>query len=170
MSFNNIILLLTAIATALIAGLFYSWCVAVAPGLGKMADREYIGAMQSLNATIQNALFFASFVGALALLPLNAVLQGRENFSLRFWLSVAAAALYILGVFVITATGNVPLNNDLAAFRLDGANMEDVRQQRAFFEEPWNQLNIMRTFSAIGSLVLILLACIIGEEAATKNS
>lgn len=120
MSLNNAILLLTALATALIAGLFYGWSVAVAPGLGKLPDREYLGAMQSLNETIQNPLFFASFMGALVLLPLSAVLQGRNAISPRFWLLAGAAVVYILGVFAVTVVGNAPLNNGLAAFRLDG--------------------------------------------------
>lgn len=169
MSFNNAVLLLATIATALIAGLFYGWSVAVAPGLGKLGDREYLGAMQSLNAAIQNPLFFLSFMGAAILLPLSAVLQGREAFSTRFWLLAAAAAVYILGVFAVTAAGNVPLNNGLAAFRLDGASAEEMRRQRVLFEGLWNRLHTVRTFAVISALVLAVLACMSGNDGAVKK-
>ena len=170
MSLNNTILLLAALTTALIAGLFYGWSVAVAPGLCKLADREYLSAMQSLNETIQNALFLASFMGALLLLPLSAVSQGRSSISPRFWLLACAAVVYILGVFAVTVAGNVPLNNGLAAFRLDGAGAEEVQQQRALFEGPWNRLHAVRTFSVIASLVLTLLACMSSSKAATLKT
>lgn len=45
----NVFLFLTTFLMALIAGLFYSFSIAVNPGLHKLSDSEYIKAMKSIN-------------------------------------------------------------------------------------------------------------------------
>ena len=45
-------------AMALIAGLFYSFSVAVMTGLARADDRTFIDTMQRINRAIQNPMFF----------------------------------------------------------------------------------------------------------------
>lgn len=71
MKMTTILLIITAILTALIAGLFYAYSCSVVLGLGKLSDTEYLKAMQNINREILNPLFFSSFMGTTVLLPVS---------------------------------------------------------------------------------------------------
>jgi uncharacterized membrane protein len=164
MTFANIILLITAFTTALIAGLFYSYSCSVNPGLGKLPDAGYLAAMQSINREILNPLFFMSFMGTLILLPVSTWMQYSNPVPTRFYCMLAATIVYALGTFGVTIMGNVPLNNALDGFQLHSASPELLQQQRELFEKPWNRLHGIRTFANAVALILVLLACIIKTE------
>jgi uncharacterized membrane protein len=166
MTFANITLLATAFTTALIAGLFYSWSCSVIPGLGKLTDANYLLAMQSINREILNPVFFMSFMGTLFLLPLSTWLQYTPSAPVRFYLLLGATIVYGAGTFGVTIFGNVPLNNALDAFHIQPYSAETLSRQRALFEKPWNQLHGIRTFFNAIALILVLLACIIKQDAA----
>jgi uncharacterized membrane protein len=120
---------------------------------------EYVKAMQSINAVIQNPLFFVSFFGPIILLPLAAFLQRDAN-SMQFALLLASSALYIAGSFALTIVGNVPLNQRLAKFDASKASDNEIAQARAGFEKPWNRLHAIRTIASIAATVLIFVACL----------
>ena len=114
----NIILLIATTLTALITGLFYGYSCSVNLGLGRLPDREYLAAMQSINKEILNPLFFASFLGTLVLLPLSTYLHKGQPVSSQFTLLLIATLIYAIGVIGITFFGNVPLNDTLAKVNL----------------------------------------------------
>ena len=60
---KQLILLLATVTTGLIAGLFYTFSVAINPGLSALSDANYIAAMNSINKVIENPVFFFSFFG-----------------------------------------------------------------------------------------------------------
>jgi uncharacterized membrane protein len=157
MVFENIILVLAGTLTALVTGLFYGYSVSVNGGLHRLNDSEYVKAMQSINAVIQNSLFFASFIGPVILLPLAAFLQ-RDTNSMQFALLLASSIIYIAGSFGLTIVGNVPLNVRLAKFDASKASGNEIAQARAGFEKPWNRLHAVRTIASIAVTVLIFVA------------
>jgi uncharacterized membrane protein len=161
MTLQNITLLGATTFVGLMAGLFYSYSCSVTIGLSKLPDEQYIAAMQSINRSIQNPVFFISFFGALILPPLTTYLNYPYISSNCFWLLLSAAILYLGGSFLVTVIGNIPLNNTLESFNLSGASKEAISLQRLSFEPKWNALNIVRTISSITSFILILIACII---------
>jgi uncharacterized membrane protein len=161
---SNIILIITATFTALIAGLFYAYTCSVNIGLGRLPDREYLAAMQNINSAILNPLFFLSFMGTLVLLPVSAWLNYEQSLSGRFLLLLIAAVLYAIGVFGVTMFGNVPLNNTLAGFDLKSATAADIAHQRLSFERPWLLLHNIRTIASVVCLVLVLIGCIYRSE------
>lgn len=161
----TIVLVLTATMAALVAGLFYSWSCSVIPGLARVSDRNYISAMQAINKAILNPVFFASFMGSVILLPFSAYQFYAKPLSICFWLLAVATVVYIIGVFGVTAFGNVPLNDRLAAFNLSSATSEEIANQRQQFETAWNNLNTVRTISSIVTVVLVILACIQSSSA-----
>lgn len=163
MTLPNIALLLATFATALMAGLFYAYSCSVNPGLARLADTEYLAAMQSINRAILNPAFLGVFMGALLLLPLSAYFQYSPAPSFRFWLFVAAAVVYAVGLFGVTMFGNVPLNNMLDDFVIESATAADITAMRKAFEGPWNRLHAIRTLAVAVSLVLVLVACIARE-------
>lgn len=161
MSFANVTLFLAAFCTALMAGLFYSYSCSVNQGLAKLPDAQYLLAMQNINRAILNPVFFAAFFGTLVLLPLSAYLSHASPAGLRFWLLVAAAGVYAIGLFGITAFGNVPLNEMLDKFDIASATQPDITAMREQFEGPWNRWHLVRTIAVVFSLALVLAACIV---------
>ncbi|MFC6196062.1 DUF1772 domain-containing protein [Dyadobacter subterraneus] len=128
-NFANITLGFTALTTALIAGLFYAYSCSVNPGLGKLPDKEYLAAMQSINVAILNPVFMLSFIGTLVLLPLAACQFYSQSLSTRFIFLIVAALIFITGTFGVTIFGNVPLNNALAAFDINSASIQEIATQ-----------------------------------------
>lgn len=159
MKTTDIILLITTTFSALIAGLFYAYTCSVNLGLGKLSDIEYIKAMQSINREIQNPVFFSCFFGTLILIPLSAFLQYNQQATFKAWLLITATLTYAIGVFGVTAFGNVPLNNGLENFNLIDATNEAIKHQRAIFETRWNTLNTVRTLFSIITVILIIITC-----------
>ena len=160
MTASNIVLALALTSAALIAGLYYGYSCSVNPGLGKLPDAEYISAMQSINNAILNPVFFFSFMGTLVLLPLASYLNYNPMQPARFYLLVAAAALYLVGSFGVTLFGNVPLNDALAAFDLKSATATEIHTARLSFEPKWNNLHQIRTVASVICLVLTAFACL----------
>jgi uncharacterized membrane protein len=86
---------------------------------------------------------------------------------LSFWhlagvdhlLLVLAAAIYLLGVQLPTATINIPLNNQLQKLDIDAVNDAAISDARVRFEERWVKWNRIRTALAVlASALLIVLA------------
>lgn len=157
----KITLLITALLTALSSGFFYAWSCSVNAGLGRLADAEYLRAMQSVNRAVLNPLFFASFTGTLVMLPVSSWLWfSAEGFSAGFYLLLAASLIYAVGVFGVTAAGNVPLNESLDTFDTKATSLQEMRERRRTFEIPWNRYHGIRTLANFFSLVLLLWAII----------
>ncbi len=146
------------------AGLFFAWSFSVMLGLAKVSDREFVAAMQSMNREIQNPVFFIFFFGATIFLPLAVVFNYQSPLSATFWLLLIAAIIYLVGVMGVTFLGNIPLNNTLDAFKLDGATAEAITAQRANFERTWVNLNMIRTVSSFTAIVLVIIACVFRTE------
>lgn len=154
-----IVLVLTATMAALVAGLFYSWSCSVIPGLSRLSDKNYLAAMQSINKAILNPVFFVSFIGTLVLLPLSTYQFFVRPLSIQFWLLAIATLIYTIGVFGVTVFGNVPLNDQLAAFNLSSAGPTEIAAHRMQFEGTWTNFNTLRTISAVSVLVLVIICC-----------
>lgn len=154
----NLFLLVSALASGLIAGLFYSYSCSVNPGLGSLSDANYLAAMQSINRAIINPVFFFSFMGILLLLPLSTY----QHFGTggRFYLLLGATVVYAIGTFGVTMIGNVPLNEALDKMNLTGASAQELATNRLKFEVPWNRLHAIRTWASVLSFLLVLLACL----------
>ncbi|MDQ3022431.1 MAG: DUF1772 domain-containing protein [Bacteroidota bacterium] len=156
----NIVLIITATACALIAGLFFAYSCSVNLGLGRLHNAEYLKAMKSINKAILNPIFFLTFFGTAVLLPLSTILHYEHPISTPFLFLLVASILYLTGVMGITIFGNVPLNNSLDEFNLQSASEKEISSTRAKFEVPWNNLNLIRTIVSAVSLILIIIACL----------
>ncbi|RFS20484.1 DUF1772 domain-containing protein [Chitinophaga silvatica] len=143
--------IITITILGLVAGIFYCWSVSVTRGLALLPDKEYILAFQKLNQAIQNPLFFICFFGPLILLPVCI----WRNFSICLLLAILS---YYIGVLGVTIVGNIPLNNLLETFSVQGAKIEELRLMRAQFELRWNTLNHIRTLCSLASFILTLIA------------
>lgn len=160
----RLLLLFTALTTALSAGVFFTWSCSVTPGLARLSDERYLAAFQEMNRAIQNPLFFACFFGAALLLPASTFLHYRPGNMVCFWLLLSATLLYLIFVMGMTILGNVPLNEGLDAFPVAGASPAAMTAKRAAFEAPWNRLNTIRTITSTLAFLLVLLACFARKE------
>jgi uncharacterized membrane protein len=157
MTLTSLLLLLTAVVTALIAGLYYGWSCSVIPGVARLPDAGYLSAMQAMNRAILNPLFFATFMGAAVLLPVSTLLHRGEA---RFLWLLAATVVYLVGSFGLTMVCNVPLNNALDGLDLHTLTDEGMARHRAAFEGPWVRWHTIRTWATVLALVLVVVACI----------
>lgn len=133
------LLLAATVATGLQAGTYYTWASGVMPGLAHTDDRTFVSSMNHINVAIVNPVFMLTFLGAPAL---AAAAVATSAPGARGW-AIAGLAL-ALGTVAVTALGNVPLNDALAA----GGS-------RADFETAWVRWNVARAFTSTGALACL---------------
>ncbi len=111
--------------------MLYAFSVAIVPALRTMKGTQHIAVMQSINAKIENPLFFLSFFGPTLLLPWAAFLHQGER---AFVPLVAASILYIVGANGVTGIGHIPLNKDLAKVDTTKVLNEEAERIRKGFQ------------------------------------
>ena len=144
---GRVALLGATLLAGLSAGFFWTYEVSVTLGLAEVDDAAYVQTFQAINDTIKNPMFGPVFFGTLPLLLLAAGLNWRSSSTVRRAL-LALAPLLFACCMAITGTGNVPLNNELAA--VEPTSAEVVADARAEFEDDWNRLNLVRALAAAG--------------------
>lgn len=159
MKLQEITLAAATISSALISGLFFAYTFSVNLGLHKLDDRAYLMAMQNINREILNPIFYCCFLGAPLLLFASAIMYFDLS-SPKFYLIATACTSYIIGVFIITGSKNVPLNNQLDTFNISKASSEAIHRMRLLIEAPWVFWNNMRTAFAFITLVCIIISLI----------
>jgi len=145
----------TALACALMGGIFFTFSSFVMPALGRIPADEAIRAMQRINVDVYHWTFMGAFFGT----PIACVLGAayaitRTNGQVALYAAVGCV-VYILGNFVVTAAGNVPLNNALAVIN---AETVDATREWARYTIPWTRWNHVRTIASLVAASAFLLA------------
>jgi uncharacterized membrane protein len=156
---------LAAFATALMAGLFYSFQWLTMPGLNAAEPLAAVKSMQAINLAVRNVFFMFAFFGPLVLGAIAALLylgSWRSAPALYAWAGFLA---YAVGAFGITVVFNIPLNNTLAAASPTAATAGEI--WRTFYD-PWMFWNLVRTIMSIVSLLLF--AAALWFEASMRQS
>jgi len=149
MTLNGLVLVAATVATGLQAGTYYTWASGVMPGLARVDDRTFVHAMQQMNIAIVNPVFMATFLGA----PILAAAAVATTSSLaRPW--VIGGLAFAVATVVITAAGNMPLNNAIDAAG-DVDRIADLAAVRADFESSWVRWNIVRAVTSTASLAAL---------------
>ncbi|MFV0260544.1 MAG: DUF1772 domain-containing protein, partial [Acidimicrobiales bacterium] len=144
---------------AAIFGFFYAWVCSTMWGLGDADPRVAIEAMQAMNASVRNPVFFPAFFLTPVVLAAAAVTAWlSRSRSAAGWFA-AAAALYLVGGVILTATVNLPLNSDLADTVVP-ASIEEARTVWDDYSGSWQIANISRTVASGVSLVFALLGLV----------
>ena len=162
LTLETTVLLFTILLTGLTAGLCFTWTNAVTTGIGRLDDLGYLSSFQEMNRAIINPIFIVVFFGPFFGHILTVYLKYQNNEAV-VWLYIVAAALFILGVVLVTLIGNVPLNEILDKTDLAAASAEELRALRQKFETPWRQWHLVRTLSSILSFALLLIGIIINN-------
>ncbi len=132
------------LGSGVIAGVFFAFSSFVMGALGRRPPLEGLQAMQSINVVVLNWRFLGAFIGTAVISAAVVVLALMEGGPAAGYL-VAGGVLYVVGTFVVTAFGNVPLNEALAKVSPsdDGAAEAWRRYARR-----WTSWNHARTLAA----------------------
>lgn len=152
-----IAIVIALLGSALIGGIFFAFSNFVMKAFARMPPAEGIAAMQSINVVVLNPLFLGAFMGTAVISLLIAVLAVKwwETPSAP-WL-VAGALLYLVGTFLLTSLGNVPLNKQLAAVQ---ANDPAAIKVWEHYLDRWTLLNSVRTVAAICAALMFTVGLI----------
>ena len=146
----DILLVIIILQIGLTSGLLFIFAFAVNPGLARLSEEEYFRAMKYINIVILNPIFFLVFMGPLITMPILTYMSWND--SSMFILIPISTILYLLGVLLITAIKNVPLNN-----KLEKLNSTEFKGVFIWYRKPWNYWHNIRTFfSMISFLILII--------------
>ncbi|MEH6700726.1 anthrone oxygenase family protein [Parasphingorhabdus sp.] len=144
-----------ALSVGLMAGVYFTFSVFVMQALDAAGRPVGMAAMQSINRIILKSLFlplfFASSLACLLLAVFGVMIWGSAG----AWQMVMGGVIYLLGMLVVTAAANVPLNNALEATDAAGPEAEAMWLRYMQHWLPWNHV---RTASCTVSLVLLLAA------------
>lgn len=136
-------LLIAALAgSGLIGGLFFAFSNTLMKAFDRLPAAAAVAAMQSINATILNSLFFLVFFGTAAACAALIIVSVPRLGRTAAVLACSGALLYLIGSIVVTMLFNVPLNNKLAAVPLSA---NDLAAQWQAYRVPWTMWNHVRT-------------------------
>jgi uncharacterized membrane protein len=149
-----ILTLLAALGSGIMAGLFFIFSNTIMLALSKRPAPVGIAAMQSIDETILNPVFFAVFFGTavVSLVLAVAALIGWSDAGSGWRL--AGALLYLVGSIAITMRCNVPLNNRLAKVAPDSAEGATFWSHYLKVWTPWNHARTIGCIGATGSFIL----------------
>ncbi len=163
--------LVSIVFTGAIFGFFFAWVCSTMWGLDAADPRIAIEAMQEMNDSVRNAVFFPAFFLTPVVLTGAGVLARRGGHVRAGTWFFVAAAVYLVGGQIVTGVVNVPMNEDLA----DVVVPESVDEARRIWDDysgRWQRFNLARTvFSGI-SLVLaaVGLAALSSGEARAEGA
>jgi uncharacterized membrane protein len=152
-----IAIVIALLGSALIGGIFFAFSSFVMKALARVPSAEGIAAMQSINVVVLNPSFLGAFMGTAVISLLVAVLAviGWETPSAP-WL-VVGALLYLVGTFLLTGLGNVPLNDRLASVQADDPAAIKIWEQ---YLDRWTLLNSVRTVAAMCAALMFAIGLI----------
>lgn len=145
--------MLSLVSIGAIFGFFYAWVCSTMWGLDATDPRVSITAMQAMNASIRNVVFFPAFFLTPVILAVTSFIAIRQNRKRSAALFAASAAIYVVGVFLVTSMVNVPMNEALSevVVPIDGEAARIVWQS---YSVPWQFWNTLR--ASVSGLALLL--------------
>jgi uncharacterized membrane protein len=139
------------------AGIYFTFSVFIMKSFSQLPEKQGADAMNKINDVIVNTLFLPVFFLS------TLWYAGLIVWSLTDWkegesvLIIVAALIYIVGMFLITAFGNVPMNNQLKNVSDDEDQL--VRYWRIYLRQ-WTRLNHVRTVSCMAACAFLCIALI----------
>jgi len=144
-------ILVLSVSTGLMAGIYFIFSIVVVKALSLLPGSDGARAMNSINDVILKTIFMPLFfISSLWYLGLFVwcIFVSSASLPHLIW----ACLFYLIGMFGVTAFGNVPLNNQLKLATDDPHKLLDTWQD---YSRRWVNLNHVRTVSCIVALVLL---------------
>ncbi|MBC8037091.1 MAG: DUF1772 domain-containing protein [Rhizobiales bacterium] len=153
--YMSTLILLTALGSGLVAGVFFAFSSFVMKALGKLPANEGISAMQSINIVVLNPVFLGVMLGtavACGALVIISLLNWGDPRSGKL---LVASLVYLVGTLLVTMAFNVPWNNALAA--VDPGSAEGARLWAQYLDR-WTIWNHVRGAAAVVTAALLTVA------------
>ena len=146
--------LLSLLFAGAIFGFFYAWICSTMWGLDQMDPREAISAMNAMNASVRNPVFFPAFFLTPVVLAGTAFIFFRQGAGKAAFGFSSAAAIYLVGALLPTAMVNVPMNEALAT-HAQALSIDQASEIWRAYSEKWQAWNMARTIASGLSLLLV---------------
>ena len=144
---------LMAVCSGLMAGIYLVFSVVIMRSLATLQPAEGTAAMNAINRVIVRTAFMPLFFVSSVLALLMAVVGVWQWGSPDTGLAVTGGLTYVLGMFVVTATANVPLNNRLDRVSEDNSEARQVWQE---YLRKWTRWNSARTLACMVTMVICI--------------
>lgn len=142
-----------ALCAGLMAGTYAAFSSFIMRSLATLDTARAIAAMNAINAVILKSTFMPLFFGS-TLVALLMVIVGLWKWGEPgAGSAIAGGVTYVVGMFVVTAAVNVPLNNALA--KVSGGG-EEAAWTWADYLERWTRWNTLRTIASLVTLVICI--------------
>ena len=145
------------VAIGILAGIFFAFSDFVMKSLAEINPVSGIDAMQAMNRRVYGSLFLILLMG-FAMLSAGVAIFAYLKLSppLSSWI-IIGAAIYLIGVMLVTIIFNVPMNQKLDG--MSSADAETAVYWSAYLKN-WTLWNHVRTIACIGSMACYLGALI----------
>ncbi|MCP4306707.1 MAG: DUF1772 domain-containing protein [bacterium] len=140
------------VGAGLNAGVFFSFSTFTMSGLKRLAPAAGAEAMQEINREAPKAPLMSVFFGTavLSVALIFSQVGNLDEVAARY--RVAAGALFLVGVIMMTGLYHVPRNNRLD--RLDPASSQGTRYWEIYLHQ-WVRMNHVRTIAPLAAAVLL---------------
>lgn len=128
----------------LMAGFFFAFAHDVAPAMTHLGASQYVATQQWINVAVRNAAFGPVYFGSAVLVfapALLAAVARRQGRALAWGL---VAVLYFVGVFWLTRSVNIPINQEMAQW-----NAATPPPDWAALRDRWNAANAWRAAASL---------------------
>jgi len=139
---------LLIVLTGLMAGIYFAFSTFVMKALNQLPALHAAHAMNKINDVIVNTVFLPIFFGSTLWFAGLIVWSVADWQGTQSMLLISAALIYIVGMFFVTAFGNVPLNNKLKASEV---SEEQLARYWPVYMAKWTKLNHIRSVSCISA-------------------
>ncbi|GAA1539266.1 DUF1772 domain-containing protein [Streptomyces albidochromogenes] len=153
----TLLIALAVVATGLYAGFMLIFLTGVMPALGRLTDEQFTAAMRRINEEVPRGVFVSVMLASVAF-PAAALAVPEDDRSGARWALLGAGLALVVLNHLVTVTGNIPLNNALAASEQAGA---PDREARTAFETRWNRLHLVRTLLVTAGFALVVSAALV---------
>lgn len=153
---ENGALMWAIIVFGIMAGFFWTYTFNVNYALLAVDGPTYATVQSLLNMNVRHAMFFVFFFGGGFFSMLALAINYKHWRQLNFYLLLAAALIYVVGIITFTQQVNLPLNYYTESWNPEQlpADWESIRSQ-------WNQANAIRVATSFSSFVLATLALLL---------
>ena len=135
-----------SVACGVMGGVFFAFSTFALRSLGALPAAAGIRAMQSMNIVAVTPVFMTALFGTAVAAAGTAAYAATAGIGTATLPVVGGAAIYLVGVIIVTIAGNVPLNNGLAAIDPDAGDALFIWTR---YRRKWLAWNHLRTVSGI---------------------
>jgi len=148
-----LIILITTLGCALMAGVFFAFSISVMNGLSRLPAAGGIAAMQATNVAILNPIFLIVFSGT-ATFCAACVVMAIATWSVAGSPALLVGSLlYLIGSLLVTAMFNIPRNNALAIVDPASAAGDAVWKDYLKLWTMWNHVRGVAALAATATLI-----------------